>query len=216
MSSWFTCSNLSWKSLAPVVWVWESLAHPKVKYDILHTIASSENHLFQNILPVEFMRRLFPTTVFKQYKIWLHIYIYIYVYKIYRLYILILYRLLSALLTITTLLHLVVYYCVFVSFRQIPSQKKNTFSYMNTILFCNINLRSHPHTPGRYQKDVSPTVYVSEFLSNCGGWKGKFLGPSSRGPCGSRHGESLILCSPHWRKRRCVIPYGHRPHMGHV
>ena len=97
-----------------------------------------------------------------------------------------------------------------------PVKTKTTFSYMNTILFCNINLRSHPHTPGRYQKDVSPTVYVSEFLSNCGGWKGKFLGPSSRGPCGSRHGESLILCSPHWRKRRCVIPYGHRPHMGHV
>lgn len=41
-----------------------------------------------------------------------------------------------------------------------------------------ISLRSHPqYTPGRYQKDVKiPTVYVSEFLSNCGGEFGKIWG----------------------------------------
>ena len=36
-----------------------------------------------------------------------------------------------------------------------------------------INLRSHPENPhGRYQKDVSPTAYVWEFLSNCAGERG--------------------------------------------
>ena len=83
-------------------------------------------------------------------------------------------RLLSALATITTLLHLVVTFCsviimVLFALGRSPSVfLKKTFSYMNAVFFCNIILGSHPHTTGRYQKDVSPTV-VSELLSNCGG-----------------------------------------------
>ena len=42
--------------------------------------------------------------------------------------------------------------------------------------------------PGRYQKDVSLTVSVLEFLSNCRGWKGECLGAHlPRGPCGQNH-----------------------------
>ena len=33
-------------------------------------------------------------------------------------------------------------------------------------------LRCHPHTPGRKNPEISPRVYVLEFLSNCGGERG--------------------------------------------
>ena len=62
-----------------------------------------------------------------------------------------------------------------------------TLSLLHTYIslyFYTYILRSHPHTPGRFPPDVSPTVYVSEFLSNCGGERGSSGAHLPRGPVG--------------------------------